>query len=385
MGRPLNKRNFGNITDPGPQLECFADIGGGEELCWIQSQRGTNKFNLASVAGGATPTREGIARLANEAVGAVSLNNMVVTVQIADGATGTGETLTASMEADAVSINAIGAGYAVSDVLTLTGGTFSSAATADVDTLSTIAAQDETVFEGTGANGTFVGGDGAGGTAYVAAQTITLTDGTVITVDSVDGNDDVLTFDITSASTTGFVGVGTTLAQASSSGSGTGFTLTMDTNNQGVFGISVNVAGVYTVLATNPSATTTGGLGTGATVDVDGWAVESVAVGAGGSGFTTEPDVSFTGGGGVGASATSTLTGDAINTIVIVSGGSGYTAIPTVAATQVVEEVAARIHGHKVYTFSGNGFVWVLGTDAGSIVAQDALPLIEAEVQFDGE
>ena len=88
-----------------------------------------------------------------------------------------------------------------------------------------ISGQDETKYDGLGINGSFVGGDGAGGTAYVAADTITLSDGTVITVDSVDGNDDVLTFTVLSSGGVS-VTTGVALTQSSTSGTGTAFTLT---------------------------------------------------------------------------------------------------------------------------------------------------------------
>ena len=120
-----------------------------------------------------------------------------------------------------------------------------------------IAAQDETNYDGAGSNGSFVGGDGVGGTAYVATDTITLIDGTVITVDAVDGNGDVTDFTVTTAGTSNTDGQ--VLTQASTSGSGTGFTITLGTNN---------IGGVY---ATSPSNGQFTGVdlssGTGITID----------------------------------------------------------------------------------------------------------------------
>ncbi len=72
--------------------------------------------------------------------------------------------------------------------------------------------------------GTFVGGDGAGGTAYSPGDTITLSDGSVVTVNSVDGNGDVVTFSVDSTSSTGAI-ARDTLTQSSTSGTGTGFQL----------------------------------------------------------------------------------------------------------------------------------------------------------------
>jgi hypothetical protein len=93
-----------------------------------------------------------------------------------------------------------------------------------------LASQNETNYNGTGDNGTWVGGDGAGGNAYVASETITLSDGTLITVDVVDGNDDVQDFTVTSSGNTTVV-LGVPLTQSSTSGTGTDFTLTPEANN----------------------------------------------------------------------------------------------------------------------------------------------------------
>lgn len=88
-----------------------------------------------------------------------------------------------------------------------------------------LSGQDESLYDNVAPNGTFVGGDGAGGTAYVALDTITLSDGSVITVDAVDGNGDVTQFTVTTSGNTA-VTAGVALTQTSTSGSGTSFTLT---------------------------------------------------------------------------------------------------------------------------------------------------------------
>lgn len=87
-----------------------------------------------------------------------------------------------------------------------------------------IAAQDETDYDGAGSNGTFAGGSG-----YVAADTITLSDGTVITVDTeVAGV--VTEFTVTTSGGEA-VDVGVALTQASTTGAGVDFTLTPEANN----------------------------------------------------------------------------------------------------------------------------------------------------------
>jgi len=87
-----------------------------------------------------------------------------------------------------------------------------------------VATQDNTSYTGIGNLGSFVGGDGVGGTAYAPADTITLSNGAVITVGVIDGNGDVVTFIVTIPGQNAADGV--TLTQTSTSGTGLGFTLT---------------------------------------------------------------------------------------------------------------------------------------------------------------
>ena len=127
------------------------------------------------------------------------------------------------------------------------GSTITDNETFTSQTLRPIDAQDETSYDNSPTTeGSFVGGDGAGGTAYVVSDTITLSDGTVITVDAIDANDDVTQFTVDSSASTGAV-VGETLTQTSTSGTGTGFTLTVDTDN--LIASSAAVNGSPTVTA----------------------------------------------------------------------------------------------------------------------------------------
>ena len=91
---------------------------------------------------------------------------------------------------------------------------------------NTIAAQDETNFDGAGSNGTFVGGTG-----YANTEVITMSDGSTITVDlQVAG---VITeFTVTTSSTIPF-GTGATISAVSSTLAGNNdFTITTGTNNE---------------------------------------------------------------------------------------------------------------------------------------------------------
>jgi hypothetical protein len=229
----------------------------------------------------------------------------------------------------AVVVDDGGSEYSVSDVLDLVGGTFSTVAQITVDTVGTIAGQNETHFDlgGEPPHGTFTGG-----ADYNVNDTITLSDGTVVTVAAVD-NGAVTEFDITTSSTSGNDTNGATLTQDSTSGGGSGFTLTLAVGNQAVFGGSyvqdndVNV-GEYSVVPTNPVASEGGG-NDDATFIV-GWGVRNVTVIDGGNNYASPPEVSFTGAGGTGATAVAVLDGDTVDAIIVTNSGSGFTVTATV-------------------------------------------------------
>lgn len=98
-----------------------------------------------------------------------------------------------------------------------------------VGTSLLIASQTETNFDGVGTNGTFVGGDGLIATPYAPGDTITLNNGAVITVGTIDGNGDVLTFVVTTIGS--FVTQSVALTQTATSGAGNAFTLTPELAN----------------------------------------------------------------------------------------------------------------------------------------------------------
>lgn len=165
-----------------------------------------------------------------------------------------------------------------------------------------IAAQDETVYDAVGNNGTFVGGDGLGGTSYAPADTITLSDGSVITVNTVDDVDgpglgDVVTFTVTTSGGTN-VTAGVTLTQTGTSGTGTGFTLTPESNNisAGTVQWDVDDSFLRNTGDTLDSGTLTIASGatlslpSGSTITIDS-SVTSATIGTPGGGFTGDTDI----------------------------------------------------------------------------------------------
>ena len=102
-----------------------------------------------------------------------------------------------------------------------------------------IVGQDETDYDGTAPNGTFTGGDGDISTSYTPGDTITMSDGSVITVDVVDVNGDVTNFTVTTPG--GSVIPGAPITQVSTTGSGILFALTPENPNIQQGSIQVNV------------------------------------------------------------------------------------------------------------------------------------------------
>lgn len=130
----------------------------------------------------------------------------------------------------------VGAGYADGDTITLSDGSIVTVVSTSL--LGPIDAQTQIDFDDAGAisdNGTFSGGGGLTEDPYIAGEIITLSDGSTVTVDLVGISGDVVEFTLDSSSSNGS-SVGDTLTQVSTSiaiSGGTGFTLTLDVNNVG--------------------------------------------------------------------------------------------------------------------------------------------------------
>lgn len=73
MGRPVNKRNFGDPAD-GTNLTVRAYVGGIDTQAYIVAQKGTNKFKVSNNAGDATA----ICRLVNKATGSLAAGEMLI-------------------------------------------------------------------------------------------------------------------------------------------------------------------------------------------------------------------------------------------------------------------------------------------------------------------
>ena len=260
-----------------------------EEICEVQTQiLGAIDGNLYSVlVNDDTPFTETQAILDTIVITDAGAGYDPVTAAVvinANGLTGIGAVVTVSptgttiLDGDFTIVNGgglvmqsaapvlLGSGYAIDELLTLDGtnATATTDAIVQVDTLSTLATADsETNYDGAGDNGTFIAGTG-----YTALDVITLDDGTKVRVDTAPGGN-ITEFTITSTTTIGSDGNLATLFQLGTTvpaGVGAGFSLTQGLANQGVFSVTVNDVGLYTVVGNNPDTTTSAGAGSGCTI-----------------------------------------------------------------------------------------------------------------------
>ena len=157
----------------------------------------------------------------------LSSSGETVTAHISDGTTSAYGASYANVAA--VANNSTGfleftAVSAATSIIIIVNGSSTATDYVQVDNIVVLGPPTQLDFDNVAPNGTFVGGDGAGGTAYVVNDTITLPNSTIVTVNAVDGNGDITAFSITS------IGLPTTkdvaLAQVTTSGTGTGFTIT---------------------------------------------------------------------------------------------------------------------------------------------------------------
>jgi hypothetical protein len=257
-----------------------------------------------------------------------------------------------------------GSNYQIGQTGNIVGGTATTLAIVEVEKIEPAQNQDETNYNGVGGNGTFLGGIG-----HAVSDIITMSDGSKVRVDAIA--EGVTQFTVIGNSDTSLASTtnNPTLTQVSSTGTGTGFSLTLGTPNQGAAQVQIfgGNAGDYSVLPTDPVATSLEGLGVGltlnllwkiltASISVEGdysvlptdpvsqnatsgggvdatfnidWGVLAITVTDGGSGYTSTPAVTVSG--GAGATATATVSSGSVSSISVDSAGSGFTATATVS------------------------------------------------------
>lgn len=197
MGRPINKRNFGNILDD-TGLTLIADIGAGNEACWIVRQTGTRKYLVSSVAGGVTPTRSGVIRLQEADPSAQGEGQLDVSPFGAGSGDGDLEISIQDLVAVTATVAVAGdTDYDIGDILTVQGGNQSEEAVFDIDATTIVTA----AIGGTPGTGyltaevltTNTGDPGAGSDGTVTATNLSLITAVPILAGSGYNSDDLLT------------------------------------------------------------------------------------------------------------------------------------------------------------------------------------------------
>lgn len=159
MGRPVNKRNFGDPADPGSQL--VINIKGGTSF--ILNQKGSSRFTADDDGSGS----QGLVTLVNEQfpddVGEAS-----IVIRVGNNP-GENATATSTLKIVSASILDVGSGYNVSNTLTFSEGTFSEGALITVDSvgesgqITTFTVTDPGVYTVIPPTGNVSGGTGAEG------------------------------------------------------------------------------------------------------------------------------------------------------------------------------------------------------------------------------
>ena len=316
MGRPLNKRFFQSGTGAsGFQVGCDAWFTGegAAESAYIISQRSNSRYLVGSDVGGATPTRTEVLTL----VQGEPLAGGQMQVEVTPELLGAG----AEMQVD----------FGTGDLATL------------------VTAQDETNYDGAPATeGSFVGGTGFLNSVDTDdGETITLNDGTVITVDVVAGNA-VTEFTVDSSSSTPLAAGATRTQVSTTTTAGVGFTLTPLADNE------VQENPVTSVTLVDAGS----GYFTGGTFNISGASDGGYVAG-------TEAVIAYT------------VANQVVTSVAIQSAGAGYS--QSLAATTDVntadlpdaaaagsEQSARIINARTVKTFEGFTYMWPAEDGAGT-------------------
>lgn len=291
MGRPIQKKYFGNTNEP--------PIGGEGVASFTVGGTNNNYTSIPTITSIGAPNLPG----GVQAVGTVS-TMVAKTATVATSGTG-----------------ATNADYAPGDILTVSGGT----GTAATFTVASVLIRTAAV-------------QAAGGNTWATGDTVTFSTGwatpAVLTITD-NGSGGIASLTITNA------GVRTTALPSDpvapdSTTNGGGVNGATFNLGFGVNTVTSTAAGSYTVLPANPVATTTNSAtGTGATLTVS-YGIGTATVSTAGSGYTSAPSVTLSGGNGTLTAVLGTSNTNAIVISAYVVGGS------SAVAGDIVKQEASR-------------------------------------------
>lgn len=346
MGRPLNKRNFGNAAVTSGLVEMLAWIPGDPApiTAYIKSQKGSHRYNVANAIGIST----GTVHLVNGGTALQQGQANVTVTPYASGGSGAAATATLGVQSATIGTSA-GTGstanwYTPSEVLHLSNGTATAVSNLLIDSVTL---------------GAIVG---SGGPGYTVGDTFKWTYSAfpvppIVTIASVTGNGNVSGLTITTAGVVTNTSVTNSLTftssvQTNSWATGATFTERWDLNQ-----VSVNNHGNYSVAPANPAAVTGSAHGQGGNVNLV-WEVSGLNISNGGSGYQAVV-VSF--GSGDAAAIGTVNAASSVSSLAITVPGNDYTnTAPTVSITPVgTVQYASTIKNRSVDTFSNNSYEWV--------------------------
>ena len=305
MGRPLNKKYFGNRNTPPIGGEGVASVTVG----------GTNN-NYTAI-----PTFTFAAPNLNDGVNAVgTVATMVAkTATVATSGTGT-----------------VADDYEPGDVLTVVGGTGTAATfTVSSVTVRTVVAQ------------------AAGTTVWTTGDTVTFSSGwdtpAILTITD-DGGGGIASLTITQAGVhSGTIPTDPVSPDSATVADGGGYQSDATFNlGFGVNAVAIATAGSYTALPSNPVATTTDSAnGTGATLNVN-YGIGTITVSTAGSGYTSAPAITLSGGNGSLTAVLASTNENSISMLAFLTGGSAQ-------VSDIVKQVSTD--RYKVSNSDGEGIV----------------------------
>lgn len=283
-----------------------------------------NNLFVASIVGEAVGTSPVITftTKVKTGTGAVTTAGTGYTTLVAaiTGGGGSGATGTVTGKAISAAPSAAGIGYvAGTSVITITGGTAATASKFNVTHTKVVSATVAAGGTGDLGNGAGVIVVGTTGTGTKFRASVTIATNAIASVQSITVDGDYTVNPTTIAAEP--------VTYVSGASSGTTLTGAQLSVLMGALTLTLNTAGDYSVLPTNPAAqgSATGG-GTGATLTVS-WGILAFTITAAGTGYTSYPTFSVTGAGGTGGVITAAMTVE--SPLTIADGGSNINTVPT--------------------------------------------------------
>jgi hypothetical protein len=332
MGRPLQKKYFGNTTLSGQTIQGNAWVNGDTMArpSYIVRQIGTGHYYWRSVDGKG-PALGGPAVLVDGEISGPGQSNIKIYALGSETGSGAAAVANVGVQGATVAVNSTGsitADYLVNEVLHVQGGTYTGNQQANLQVTSTLVSTIQTNNQGRG----YVAGDyffigGAGWTSNANVR-----------VNGVNGAGSITSLSImNSGSLTGTKPAEpiTPIYTHTSGGSGATFDVRMGVNT-----LSVVNAGDYRAIPSSPVSLTGSAAGTGATANLT-YYISSTKITNSGANYSFEPTVVITP--DLSANIYAQVSGGHVSALVIDQAGTEYTSIPTLTFADSMATTHVRV------------------------------------------